>query len=124
MIRVDTRPRKAPRSGIRRAPDRDCPGHLQWLRGRPCLVASSGECRGRIQPHHVKRQGNGGTGLKPADSRAVPLCDHHHNAALHQHGEPAFERRYGVDLPGAADAYWLADKDHRHAWQRAQERTG
>ena len=101
LARISIRPRKFPRSGIKRVPDRECASHLRWLRGRECLVADS-TCAGRMQPHHVKREGNGGTALKPPDAHAVPLCFHHHIEVLHQIGARAFEQRYGINLPYAA----------------------
>lgn len=39
--------------------------------------------------------------MKPSDRWAVSLCAMHHREQ-HRIGEPAFERRYGVDLRSLA----------------------
>jgi hypothetical protein len=54
-----------------------------------------------VQAHHVRTAANAGTGLKPPDTAAVPLCDQHHYEG-HQIGWRTFEARYRVDLAGEA----------------------
>lgn len=74
--------------------------HLSWIRSMPCLVAG---CRtgSPVQAHHIRTSANAGTGIKSADSCAVPICADHH-AEGHQIGWLTFEERYSLDL--AADA--------------------
>lgn len=75
MIRVDTRPRKrnAPRPAwkVQKA-------YHQWLRGRPCAVASRGGCWGHMEAAHTPDPMSKGTGIKAADHNAIPLCRGHH----------------------------------------------
>ena len=83
-----------------------CPSHLGWLRNtRECLASSSAACSGRMEAHHVRENGNAGTGIKPPDSDAVPLCAHHHRQ-LHNVGSKTFEAMHGVDLDKTAAACW------------------
>jgi hypothetical protein len=49
-------------------------------------------------------------GQKPSDWWAIPLCKHHHDEQ-HGIGEPAFERRYGIDMRGVARGLYAR-------WQR------
>ena len=73
-----------------------CPGHLAFVRSHECCVPG---CRGAgaIQAAHVRRDSDGGIGLKPSDDQAISLCDVHH---LQQHviGERRFEALYGIDM--------------------------
>lgn len=62
-------------------------------------------CLGEMEAHHVRENGNSGTGIKPPDSDAVPLCTLHH-AELHQIGVKSFEARHGCDLDSKAAMYW------------------
>lgn len=74
-MRIDTRPRKrnAPRPAwkVEKA-------YLQWLRGRPCLLALTGECEGKMEAAHTPDPASKGVGTKAADRNAIPLCQHHH----------------------------------------------
>lgn len=113
--------RKRQRSGIR---DEDgpirCPGHLKWVRGHECAIANftpvgksiHGKewsvphvCIGRIEAHHVREGANGGTGLKPDDSTAVPLCAHAHKRG-HDKGWETFQKEWGIHLPSIAAEFW------------------
>lgn len=64
--------RKKPR---RVDPER-CPAHLAWIRGFNC--SAQGCKAGPIEAHHVRMGSNAGLGIKPADERAIPLCQTHH----------------------------------------------
>ena len=44
--------------------------YLEWLRTRPCCICS----HLAAEPHHVRKRADGGTGLKPSDAWAVPVC--------------------------------------------------
>ena len=85
--------RKPPRSGIARAPRREYPAHLQWLRGFECAV-SDVECKGKVEAAHVRLGTDGGISLRPSDWFANPLCEHHHRAVQHAKGERTFEKTY------------------------------
>lgn len=84
-----------------------CPGHLAWLRGFECacgLKPAADEttlCAGRTEAAHVRTGTDGGTGLKPSDSWAIPLCTKHHREQ-HASGETTFARRYGLDMKEVA----------------------
>ena len=114
MIRVDIRPRA--RNGRRGARARSCPSHLQWLRGRPCAVAST-ECAGAIVAAHVDHAGGKGTGLKVEDRHAIPLCDAHHREQ-HQHGWRTFERKHRLDGVALAAEYWRLSPHRRKYEER------
>ncbi len=76
-------------------PAKESPSHLAWIRAQPCCVRG---CEGRqIQAHHVRTAATSGTGLKPADGDAVPMCQAHHGA-LHQNGAIWFEEFHGLVL--------------------------
>ena len=74
---------------------RECPAHRAWVRRHHCCVP--GCLRRRIECAHVRREADGGMGLKPSDCWSVSLCRDHH-IEQHEIGELAFERRYGLDL--------------------------
>lgn len=92
--------RSAPRSGILRAPERVWQRHRKWLRGFQCVVTGCG--RGPIEVSHLRTAANAGTGLKPHDSEAVPMCGgldpEAHHAEYHRIGHKSFEAKYGIDL--------------------------
>jgi len=83
---------------------RSCPAHLAWLRTLPCSVP---KCRAPApsEAHHVRLGTDGGTGLKPSDKWAVPLC-HRHHRQLHQVGQVTFNSLHAIDLK--TEAEWLA----------------
>jgi hypothetical protein len=111
MIRVDTRPRR--RNSMKADVERRFPSHLQWIRGRSCVVEVSGGCEGRMEAAHVDHAGGKGVGIKVSDTKAVPLCQHHH-AELHR-GAKSFEAKHRINLVDAAYAY--AEKSpHRVLW--------
>lgn len=126
-MKVDLRPahRNAPRP-----PEKDAPGFLQWIRGRPCLFADSGKCDGKRQSCHLDFAGKvdgvdpalgKGTSSKVADRYAVPMCAYHHRLQ-HDKGWPAFMALMGVTremLMLAAARLWNAWPG-RPAWERKQ----
>lgn len=91
--------RKPLRSGIKRAPERRWRKHSQWVRGWCCVAFKSDPqgCDGKVEAAHVRTGTDGGMSEKPSDWWQVPMCARHHREQ-HQIGEPAFERKYGVDM--------------------------
>lgn len=82
---------------------------LQWLRGRPCLLAERGGCEGRIEAAHVDYAGDKGIGTKVSDRYAIPLCSEHHRTQ-HTWGWQTFEANFKI-VPNALEAskaYWKA----------------
>jgi len=73
---VDVRPRKrnAPRPAWKVAK-----AFLQWLRGRPCMLAYRGDCSGKIEAAHTPDPCSKGMSTKAADQNAIPLCVFHHH---------------------------------------------
>lgn len=53
---------------------------MAHVRERGCCCASFARvrCGGGMHAHHQRQSGGGGMGLKPDDTRTVPLCDAHH----------------------------------------------
>lgn len=72
--------------------------HLAYIRTLPCCVI--GCRRTPIEAHHIRTAANSGTGVKPDDRWAVPLCggpDGHH-MEFHRIGRHSFERKHKIDL--------------------------
>lgn len=92
--------RKPKRSGIERAPERAWRRHETWIRGFTCVAfkADASTCEGRkVECCHYRTAANSGTGIKPGSWSTFPACSEHH-AEQHRIGQPAFERKYGVNL--------------------------
>lgn len=88
-------PSRLEREGSRAPNARECPAHRAWVRRHHCCVPG---CLGRpIECAHVRRDTDGGIGLKPSDRWSISLCRDHH-IEQHQVGEHTFEQRYGIDL--------------------------
>ena len=109
--------RKPPRSGIKRSPQREFPGHRAWVRGFNCIVAN-GECKGKIEAAHYDGPmpvvDRGGIGLKDHDKWCLPMCTLHHG--IYHRGWKSFEAKYGVDTRKAAED--LARRSpHRFKWR-------
>ena len=105
MIRIRRKPKLR---GIQRGPQREFPKHRKWVRGHACIVP---DCPARyIECAHVRTGTDGGTGQKPSDFWTVPLCGtvfgagvaEGHHAEQHRIGEPAFEKKYGLNLKATA----------------------
>lgn len=106
--------RKKPKWNLREEPQIRCPSHLRWVRGFECVLSGKHECGPRIEAHHAREGSNGGMGLKPDDTTAVPLCNVAH-AEIHQSGWMSFEKKYGVDLSKIAGELALKSP-HRSKW--------
>ena len=99
-----------------------CPGHLAWLRGFQCIVRG---CKNEpVEAAHVRVGTDGGTGMKPSDVWAVPVCREHHRSSsgsIHYAGERTFERIHRLDLRALAAEF--AAKSPALARQRAKNRV-
>lgn len=114
MIRVDTRPRK--RNSHRADSERRFPQHLQWLRGRPCLIEGRAGhvCTGRMEASHSDADGSKGMGLKSHDFTAVPLCRGAHEEK-DRIGLLTWQAKYGVNHAEAGREYGRKSP-HRARW--------
>lgn len=86
--------------GIRHEPKREWPRHRRFVRGHACVVSLGrvhDDCDGPIECCHYRTAANSGKSLKPADWHCFSACRKHH-AEQHTIGQPAFERKYGIDL--------------------------
>ena len=103
-----------------REPDRiECKAHLQWIRGCACVVIVEGTCEGPTEAAHVRNGTDGGTGLKPSDCYAVPLCRHHHSKQ-HAVGEQTFWA--GRDPLKIAAELWRISPA-RIKWEQRKDRS-
>lgn len=102
--RIDTRPRR--RNSHRADIERRFPTHIQWLRGRPCLLAGKAGhvCSGKITASHSDADGSKGMGLKSHDFTAVPLCWGAH-AEKDTIGLETWQAKYGVNHADAGREY-------------------
>lgn len=92
--------REPVRSGILRAVPRIWQRHRKFIRGHACVVTLGkiiDECDGPIECAHYRTAANSGKGQKPHDWWCFSCCRHHHSEQ-HRIGQPAFERKYGIDL--------------------------
>lgn len=114
MIRVDIRPRR--RNSHRADAERRFPQHLQWIRGRACLIEGRAGhvCSGRMEASHSDADGTKGMGLKSVDYTAVPLC-----AGAHREkdviGLRTWEAKYGVNHAAAGREFGRLSP-HRARW--------
>jgi 5-methylcytosine-specific restriction endonuclease McrA len=83
------------------------------------------DCAGRIEVAHVRSAANSGTGLKPADWWAVPLCQTCHRLQ-HEIGIATFEKQMQVDLAALAREFAKRSPDQamRKAMKESEEWTG
>lgn len=98
-----------------------CDPYLRWLRGCVCWACKA---VGRIEAAHyrgpeVPVEDRGGTGLKPADRWAVPLCPECHRLQ-HDMGHQAFDRHVGAAMYPVARrywTYWLGNTEAGRRWR-------
>jgi hypothetical protein len=100
-VKIQRRSRKSVMGSVKETAPIRSPSHLKYIRGFLCLCDEHGGCDGKIEAHHV-RENNAGTGIKPPDSAAIPLCARHHKL-LHDRGAKTFEKTFGLDLDRAAE---------------------
>ena len=67
--------------------------YLDYIRKQSCIICQQSE----TDAHHVRIKNNAGTGIKPSDFYAVPLCRLHHLES-HHYGRNTFFERHGVDI--------------------------
>src|SRR5918993_1970051 len=103
-------PNRLERESSREPSSRECPAHRAWVRRHHCCVPGCPERP--IECAHVRRNTDGGIALKPSDRWSISLCRDHH---IEQHvvGEPAFEKRYGIDLRDLAKLFARRSPHHR-----------
>lgn len=109
--------RKAPSFGLRETPQIRCVGHLTWVRGHCCAIQDKAghTCNGKIEAAHVRTGTDGGMSVKPSDTWTIPLCGEGHREQ-HLIGEPAFERRYAINMKKIA-AELATKSPHRRRWE-------
>lgn len=81
--------------------------YLKWIKSLPCCVCHAPA----DDPHHITGTGKGGTGTKPGDNYAIPLCRGHHNE-LH-HDPSRFEVRHGRQIEYLDRILELAKEEKR-----------
>jgi hypothetical protein len=103
-------PKRRPvvKSGIERGPKREWPRHRKFVRSFGCCVPGCED--GPIEFAHVRSAANAGTSLRPHDAFAISLCTSHHREQ-HNIGQPAFERKYGIDMSALAASFVKASPD-------------
>ena len=111
--------RKRPKMGIRKAPQIRCPSHLAWIRQHCCAIALRHDCEGSIEAAHVRAGTDGGLGVKPSDIYTIALCREAHREQ-HQIGEPAFERKYSINMKKLAEMY-AKKSPHKAKWEPPAE---
>lgn len=123
--------RKPEKMGVRQRPQVRSEAFRQYVRGCVCIIAGRGGhvCSGKVQFCHVRGGTDGGLGVKPSDCFGVPICAEGHIPDQHQHGEVAFQRKYGVNLREAAEGYWndwlrQQPRDVREAVSEARQKHG
>lgn len=80
--------------------------HLAFIREQACCIRSKHDCGGVIEPMHFRGSKEGGTGMKPGDDKTIPGCSVAHREQ-HAIGEPAFQKKYGINMGDIAQLYWL-----------------
>lgn len=109
---VDARPRHR---NAGRPAHKSAEAFRQWLRGRACILARTGDCDGKVQAAHVDYAGDKGASTKVSDRYSVPMCVRHH---AEQHlGWKTFEAKYRIDCLAMANDFWRAWPG-RLAWVR------
>ena len=110
---------KSPKMGCREETRIRLPVHLKHVRGHICAISGreGHVCEGSVIAHHVHEDADGGTGIKPSDCYAIPLCDGAH-VLLHLKGETWFQAHFKIDLVALAAAFWRMSP-HRLLWQKA-----
>jgi hypothetical protein len=115
-------PQRIKHSSRRAHKAREFPQHRAWVRGHACSVPRCAPDRSDpatciIEAAHVRRNTDGGTGLKPHDRWCISLCRKHHGE---QHrADLTFEAKYGIDTRQLAIEF-AARSPHRNRWEGEQ----
>lgn len=100
-----------------RRPRRQSGDHLKFIRSLPCVVCLS---RKNTQAAHIRAASpaygkrHTGTGEKPSDRFATPLCADHHDAQ-HKGNELAFWQSHNIDPFATAAALFSCSGDDEAA---------
>jgi hypothetical protein len=108
---------RPPASSARRKPKPDLRRrvqHLAFIRQLTCVACGKA---GPSVAAHVRTGTDGGTGMKPSDRYAVPLCAECH-AKQHRIGELTFWSALRIDPLNVASRLWVVSAD-----LKAGERT-
>lgn len=99
-----------------------------WVRGFQCEIAGKNGhvCVPTRAAAHVRTGTDGCKDVKPSDWFCISLCDDYRGGGAHgeQHriGEPAFEKKYGIDMKAIAKSRWNDPRNqHRIKYLREQE---
>lgn len=90
-----------------------------WVRGCVCAIEGRNGhvCVPTRAAAHVRTGTDGCKDVKPSDFWCLSLCDDYCGGGAHgeQHriGEPAFERKYSLDMKAEAKRLWN-DRGHGH----------
>ena len=84
--------------------------HLQFVASLPCLVTKQ---VGNTPAAHIRMGLAAGTGIKPCDSRVVPLSVEQH-AKQHSMPEAAFWDDAGIDVLKIAAELWEHSGEQLH----------
>jgi hypothetical protein len=114
--------RERARSNIPRAPKREWPRHRAFLRRHQCVVGRVDCDNSRIEVAHIRSAANSGTGIKPADWDAIPLCWSCHKLQ-HLIGQREFEKQFHINLTELAKEFARQSPDTgmREAMNSADE---
>ena len=77
------------------------------------------DCEGSTEAAHVRSFTDGGMGVKPSDIYSISLCALAHREQ-HTIGEPAFERKYRIDMRKLAE-FFERRSPHRAKWVKPAE---
>lgn len=108
------RTRVVPR-GKRRLNPRLAPKHLAFVRLLPCIACGAAA---PSEAAHVRIGTDGGSGLRPSDRYALPLCTSRPgregcHARQHRIGERTFWAKARINPLAAADALWVISTSAR-----------
>lgn len=116
------RKRKKEKLGIRVRPQWRSDSYRRWIRSLECVLAHKPGhvCEGPIECMHVRGGTDGGLSVKPSDFWTIPGCAIGAHKWQSDHGEPAFEKKWGIDMKKIAEALWKSSK-HYKAYLKEQE---
>lgn len=88
--------------------------HRKFLKGFECVLygnpLSPCDIDHKVDLAHYRSAANSGTSMKPGPEWMMPLCRTHHREQ-HQIGQPAFERKYGIDMEVKAAEFAASSPD-------------
>jgi len=72
------------------------PAYIAWIKTISCLIGKCPVHSTQSDPHHVNKKGHGSMASRTDDTRAIPLCNHHHRE-FHQIGRDSFAKKHSID---------------------------